>query len=102
MKFKSAEEIKSAIKPIADGMKIEIFDVQTKPGREPSLTVFIDTENGVDIDTCEKFHNAIDEPLDQLDPSFGEAYTLNVSSPGLDRPFKKPEDFMNISGATSK
>ena len=58
-----------------------------------NLTVFIETEAGVDLDTCERFHNAIMEPIDELDPSFGAAYTLNVSSPGLDRPFKTVRDF---------
>ena len=58
-----------------------------------NLTVFIETESGVDLDTCEKFHNAIMEPIDELDPSYGAAYTLNVSSPGLDRPFKTARDF---------
>ena len=31
--------------------------------------------------------------LDELDPTYGQPYTLNVSSPGLDRPFRKPSDF---------
>jgi ribosome maturation factor RimP len=55
--------------------------------------VFIDTEAGVDLDTCEKFHNAISDPLDLLDPTYDMPYTLNVSSPGLDRPFKTQRDF---------
>jgi ribosome maturation factor RimP len=55
--------------------------------------VFIETEAGVDLDTCEKFHNAIMEPIDELDPTFDMPYTLNVSSPGLDRPFKTNRDF---------
>ena len=47
----------------------------------------------MDLDTCEKFHNAIDPLLDELDPSFGASYTLNVSSPGLDRPFRTDRDY---------
>ncbi len=47
----------------------------------------------MDLDTCEKFHNAIMEPIDGFDPTFDKPYTLNVSSPGLDRPFKTPRDF---------
>lgn len=71
-------------------MGIEIVDAEVKGD---NLTVFIETESGVDLDTCEKFHNAIMEPIDELDPSYGAAYTLNVSSPGLDRPFKTARDF---------
>lgn len=73
-------------------MGIEIVDLECNE-RSASLTVFIETVSGVDLDTCEKFHNAIFDPIDELDPSYGEPYTLNVSSPGLDRPFKTVRDF---------
>ena len=82
---------------IATPMGIEIVDIEWND-RAASLTVFIETENGVDLDTCEKFHNAIMEPIDELDPTYDKPYTLNVSSPGLDRPFKTDRDFeRNIS-----
>ncbi|MDD7166461.1 MAG: ribosome maturation factor RimP, partial [Clostridia bacterium] len=93
MKFKSVEETENAVRKIADEMNIEIIEIAPKISKNPSLTFFIDTEGGVDLDTCEKFHNAIDGVLDELDPSYGEAYTLNVSSPGIDRPLKTARDF---------
>ena len=71
-------------------MRTELVDVEVNG---ETLTVVTETEAGVDLDTCERFHNAIMEPIDELDPSFGAAYTLNVSSPGLDRPFKTVRDF---------
>ena len=92
MKAKSNSEIFEFLKPIADSLNIEIVEVVFKHGKNPSLTVFIDKEGGVDLDTCELFHNAIDAPLDELNP-YESAYTLNVSSPGLDRPFKTERDF---------
>ena len=92
MKAKSNEEIYDFLKPIADGLNIEIVEVSFKMAKNPSLTVFIDKEGGVDLDTCELFHNAIDGPLDELNP-YDNQYTLNVSSPGLDRPFKTDRDF---------
>ncbi len=98
MKFKSNEEIRASIEQIAAETGIEIVEVETKISKNPSLTVYIDTENGVDLDTCEKFHNAIDPVLDSLDPSFGAAYTLNVSSPGLDRALKTERDFEKCFG----
>jgi ribosome maturation factor RimP len=92
MKAKSNSEIFEFLKPIADNLNIEIVEVVFKHGKNPSLTVFIDKEGGVDLDTCELFHNAIDAPLDELNP-YEDAYTLNVSSPGLDRPSKTERDF---------
>lgn len=93
MKTKSIEELKALLVSIAEPMNIEIVDVVFKMSKNPSLTVFIDTEDGVDLDTCEKYHNAIDGPLDEFDFTLGAAYTLNVSSPGLDRPLKTARDF---------
>ncbi|MGN0804833.1 MAG: ribosome maturation factor RimP [Candidatus Coproplasma sp.] len=92
MNFKSSEEIRLLLEKIAEPMGIEIVDLSVND-KDNSITVFIETESGVDLDTCEKYHNAISDPLDELDPSYGEPYTLNVSSPGLDRPFKTARDF---------
>jgi ribosome maturation factor RimP len=97
MKAKSNQEIYDFLKPIADGLNIEIVEVVFKNSKNPSLTVFIDKEGGVDLDTCELFHNSIDAPLDELNPYDGP-YTLNVSSPGLDRPFKTERDFTRNLG----
>lgn len=98
MKFKSVEEITSVLLPIAESMSIEIVEVEAKVTKNSYLTVYIDTESGVDLDTCEKFHNAIDPILDDFDPSYGSPYTLNVSSPGLDRPLKTDRDFLKRIG----
>ena len=98
MKTKTIEEIQNALQPIADEMAIEIVEVELKQGKEPALTVYIDIDGGVDLDTCEKFHRAIDPVLDEVDPTFGAPYTLNVSSPGLDRPLKSDRDFNKCLG----
>ena len=92
MQFKAVEEIHGAVKSTADGMNIEIVDI-VFDSKANALTIFIETENGVDLDTCESFHRAIDAVIDELDPSYGAPYTLNVSSPGLDRPFKTKRDY---------
>ena len=98
MKVKSVQEIQEVLQPIADEMAIEIVEVEFKQGREPALTVYIDVEGGVDLNTCEAFHRAIDPVLDELDPTQGAPYTLNVSSPGLDRPLKTERDFQKCMG----
>ncbi len=100
MKVKSIQEIESALRPIADAVGVEIYEIVFKQGKSPALTVYLDTdrEGGIDLDTCEKFHNAADPVLDELDPTFGMPYTLNISSPGLDRPFKKDKDYFRNIG----
>ena len=98
MKVKSNQEIKEFCSEFANQLGIEIADVEFKQGKNPTLTLFIDKEGGVDLDICEKFHRLIDQPLDELDPTFGMPYTLNVSSLGADRPFKTDKDFNSHIG----
>lgn len=92
MKVKPIADTVAFLQPIAERVGVEIVDAEWDM-RARALTVFIDAEGGIDLNLCEKFHRAIDEPLDEFDPSFGESYTLNCSSPGLDRPFKTALDF---------
>jgi len=86
--------IKSRIAPVVEKMGCELVDVEceSKHG-SMHLTFFIASSAGITLDDCERVHLAIDPALDELDPSKGEPYMLNVSSPGLDRPFKTLRDF---------
>lgn len=97
MKVKPIAEITAFLAPIAKEVGVEIVDAEWDMRRR-ALTVFIDKEGGVDLIACEAFHRAIDGPLDELDPTFGASYTLNCSSPGLDRPFRTERDFLRHIG----
>lgn len=82
------------IQPAVTALGYEIVDVEfEKKNGEDNLTIFIDIPSGVSLDDCEKVHYAVDPLLDELDPTAGKPYILNVSSPGLDRPFKKQRDY---------
>ena len=96
---KIADSVTELVKPIVEELGMELVEVafaKTKEG--DALTVFIDKDGGVSLNDCEAVHNAIDAPLDDLDPTDGKPYTLNVSSPGLDRPFKTDRDFAKHIG----
>lgn len=97
---KICDSVQQLIQPILDSMNIELVEVEFKKRGENdgSLTVYIDKDGGVSLDDCEAVHNAIDAPLDELDPTSGKPYTLNVSSPGLDRPFKTLRDYCKHLG----
>ncbi len=92
MKVKPIAEVISYLAPIAEEVGVEIVDANWNM-RESALTLFIDAPGGVDLNLCEKFHRAVDAPLDELDPTFGAPYRLNCSSAGLDRPFKTERDY---------
>lgn len=70
----------------------ELVDVEyVKEGSNWFLRVFADKEGGIDIDDCGRISEFISTKLDEIDP-ITEAYFLEVSSPGAERPLKKPED----------
>lgn len=95
---KVADAVKALVQPIAEGMGLYVLEVlYEKKYDGMNLTVVIDKEGGVTINDCEALHNAIDAPLDELDPIQG-SYTLNVSSPGLDRPLKLDWDYKRNLG----
>ncbi|MBO7149364.1 MAG: ribosome maturation factor RimP [Clostridia bacterium] len=98
MKVKSNAEILEFAKKIGEPLGINVVEIEFKQGKNPELTIFIDKDGGVDLDTCEIFHNAVNDPLDEFDPTFGLPYRLNVSSLGIDRPFKTDEDFLSHIG----
>ena len=88
-----AKTVEEFLNPIVENLGYEIVEVEyAKKPNGMNLTIFIDSVNGIKIEDCEKVHSAIDEPLDELDPTNGASYTLNVSSPGLDRPLSTDKD----------
>lgn len=98
---KISEKVEEFITPIVDslGLNIEIVDVEfTKKHNGDNLTVFIDKPGGITIEDCEKVHSAIDAPLDEFNPTDDKPYTLNVSSPGIDRPIVTDKDFARNVG----
>ena len=96
--LKSSKGIVSLVAPIADRVAAQlgyfVWDIDyVKEGTEWFLRIDIDKEGGVGIEDCERFHTAIDLPLDELNPTNDKPYILNVSSPGIDRPIKTDKEF---------
>ncbi len=91
------ELITEHIKPIIEAKGLELIDL-TFDSSKSVLTVFIDTpQQDVDLNACEEVSLAIDPVLDEIITS-SASYTLNVSSPGLDRPIKTERDYMRNIG----
>lgn len=74
---------------------LKIFDVEyVRESGINILRIYIDKEKGVDLEDCAVVSHLISDELDKDDP-IDEAYNLEVSSPGIDRPFKTDEDYKN-------
>lgn len=102
-KKKVTDIVLALAQPIAAENGCEVVDVEfKKEGADYFLRVFIDlidAEHGqtVSLNECEAVSRALSTALDEADP-IEQAYMLEVSSPGLDRPLKKDTDFERFSG----
>ena len=70
----------------------ELVDLEVRTGGQGLLRVYIDREEGINLDDCESVSRQLSALLDVEDPIRGR-YVLEVSSPGLDRPLRTPEHF---------
>lgn len=90
---KVEESVFDAILPIVRDLKYEIYDIEyLKEGTSWYLRIYIDKEDGISILDCETVSRAIDPLLDELNP-IKTPYTLEVSSPGVERTLRKKEHF---------
>lgn len=85
--------------PIIEERGFELVDVEyIKEGSNYYLRVYADKEGGISIDDCVDISRTLNPRLDEYDKEFKDAYILEVSSPGLLRPFKKDKDFTRNLG----
>ncbi|WP_408011002.1 ribosome maturation factor RimP [Pseudalkalibacillus sp. A8] len=98
MSKKVTEITEELVTPILESMDLELVDIEfVKEGKNWFLRVYIDSEDGVDIEECGKVSEQLSEKLDEVDP-ISQAYFLEVSSPGVERPLKKDADFHKAVG----
>jgi len=86
------------VEPIISELGVELEDIELNRLKNRFLLrIYIDKDGGVTIGDCERVSREIEAILDVEDPIPG-SYILEVSSPGLDRPLKRPKDFIRFSG----
>lgn len=97
-KSNTEKKILPLLEPIVEEKGLELVDVEfVKEGANWYLRIYIDKDGGVSIDDCEGVSRALEAKLDETDP-IEQAYILEVSSPGIDRPLKKDADFVKFQG----
>ncbi|MCH7500209.1 MAG: ribosome maturation factor RimP [Nitrospinae bacterium] len=92
------ESIETLVTPILQENRLELVDVEyKKEGKNWFLRIFIDKEGGITVGDCTQVSRRI-EDLIEVEEVVPSSYTLEVSSPGLDRPLKKEKDFLRFQG----
>ena len=86
------------IAPIIEGLGYELVRLRFMAGHTPTLQIMADKpDGGIEVDDCSKISHNISAVLDVEDP-IEEEYTLEVSSPGIDRPLTRLKDFETWAG----
>ncbi len=96
---KMADRLEATLAPLAEehGLELVAVEVASAP-RLPVVRVYLDREGGIDIDTVAEANTWMSAALDELgEPT--EPFTLEVSSPGIERPLRKPADFRRFIGS---
>jgi ribosome maturation factor RimP len=97
-----SKQLEDLFEPIVTGLGFELWGVEKiSQGKYSILKVYIDAENGINVDDCARVSRQIGSLLEVDDPFKGN-YTLEVSSPGLDRRLFKLEQYDTYKGAQVK
>lgn len=90
------------VTPVAEALGYELWGIEyLSHGKQSVVRIYIDSPNGVDVDDCAKVSRQVSGIFDVEDPIMGE-YTLEVSSPGMDRPLFTLEQFRQYVGEQVK
>lgn len=92
------ERIEAQLTPVAESNGLELVAVELAGAEhQPIVRVFLDRDGGIDLDAICEANSWVSERLDGL-PELTGAYTLEVSSPGIERPLRKLSDFERFAG----
>ncbi len=96
------EQIEQLVETSIESLGYELVGVEyIKNGRDTVLRIYIDSDQGISIEDCERVSHQVSGILEVEDP-ISSAYSLEVSSPGFDRPLFKEKDFVRFTGAEAK
>ena len=94
---KRTEQLTELLAPVVEDLGFVLWGVEYIQGRGAVLRVFIDHADGISVDNCAAVSHEVSGVLDVEDPVL-DAYTLEVSSPGIDRPLTRLKDFDMFEG----
>jgi ribosome maturation factor RimP len=94
----AAQRLIDDLEPLAEQAGLELVTIEVVGAHKaPTIRIYLDAPGGIGFDQIMASHEWIDAYLEETDP-FPGAYTLEVSSPGIDRPLRKRSDFERFSG----
>jgi ribosome maturation factor RimP len=103
MSTTQSERLRALLEPLVVSRGLDLEEIEVTPvGRRRVLRVMVDSDAGVLLDTCADLSREISDKLDETDAMGAGEYTLEVSSPGADRPLTRHRHYVRNTGRLIK
>ncbi|MEV0915519.1 ribosome maturation factor RimP [Streptomyces sp. NPDC049967] len=103
MSTTQSERLRGLVEPLVSAEQLDLEEIEvSRAGRRRVLRIIVDSEEGVELDTCADLSRAISEKLDETDAMGEEEYVLEVSSPGADRPLTEHRHYVRNTGRLAR
>jgi ribosome maturation factor RimP len=103
MSTTQSERLRGLLEPLVGRKGLDLEEIEVTPaGKRRVLRVVVDSDEGVQLDTCAELSRTLSEALDETDAMGGAPYVLEVTSPGADRPLTEQRHYRRASGRLIK
>ncbi|MFI8437699.1 ribosome maturation factor RimP [Streptomyces sp. NPDC079020] len=103
MSTTQSERLRGLLEPLAAAKQLDLEEIElSRAGRRRVLRIIVDSEEGVELDTCAELSREISEKLDETDVMGEDEYVLEVSSPGADRPLTEHRHYVRATGRLAR
>ncbi|MFI9240894.1 ribosome maturation factor RimP [Streptomyces cinnamoneus] len=103
MSTTQSERLRELLAPLVSARELELEEVEVTPaGKRRVLRIVVDSDAGVQLDTCAELSRDVSDMLDETDAMGGAPYVLEVTSPGADRPLTQHRHYVRATGRLIK
>ncbi|MER8095401.1 ribosome maturation factor RimP [Streptomyces goshikiensis] len=103
MSTTQSDRLRGLLEPLVAAKGLDLEDIEmSKAGKRRMLRVIVDSDEGVELDTCAELSREISDQLDESDVMGEDEYVLEVSSPGADRPLTEHRHYVRALGRLVK
>ncbi|MFJ8747773.1 ribosome maturation factor RimP [Streptomyces sp. NPDC102441] len=103
MSTTQSDRLRELLDPLVSAKELDLEEIEvSKAGRRRVLRVIVDSEDGVELDTCAELSRDISQTLDETDAMGEGEYVLEVSSPGADRPLTEHRHYVRATGRLAR
>ncbi|WFB07125.1 ribosome maturation factor RimP [Streptomyces sp. LX-29] len=103
MSTTQSERLRGLLEPLVAARDLDLEEVEVTPaGKRRVLRIVVDSDAGVQLDECAELSREVSQALDESDAMGGAPYTLEVTSPGADRPLTERRHYRRATGRLIK